>query len=152
MRNLFELDPLIPDYSGLSYGQLFLFGKGYAYGLEATIQKQSKRFFTMIGYSYSISKRKFPGINHNEYYPSKYNRTNTFRFVFDYQLNRHWKFNTIFNFASGQPYTGPDGMTQIVHSPLTSLVRQILVINHINDKNMPDYHRLDLGFTHTGIF
>lgn len=152
MRNLFELDPLIPDYSGLPYKQLFLFGRGYAYGLEITMQKQSKRLFTMVGYAYSISKRKFPGINHNEYYPSKYNRTNTFRVVFDYQLNRRWKFNTIFNFASGQPYTGPDGMTQIIHSPISSIVRQIMVINHINGKNMPDYHRLDLGFSRTGHF
>lgn len=152
MDHLFELNPLIPDYSGIPYNQLFLIGTGYAYGAEFTIQRQSRRLFTMLGYSYSISKRKFPGINKDRYYPSKYNRTNTLHAVIDYQISKNWKLSTVFSFATGQPYTSPDGMTQIVHSPLTSITRQILVINQINGKTMPDYHRLDLGFTHTGTF
>lgn len=152
MMNLFELNPLIPDYSGIPYRQLFLFGKGYAYGFEGTLQMQSRRLFTMLGYSYSISKRKFPGINSDRYYPSKYNRTNTLHAVIDYQISRHWKFNTVFSFATGQPYTSADGLTQIIHSPLTSIVRQVLVVNQINGKTMPDYHRMDIGFTHMGTF
>ncbi|HKJ31335.1 MAG TPA: TonB-dependent receptor, partial [Balneolales bacterium] len=152
MYHLFELDPLIPDYSGLSYNQLFRFGKGYAYGVEVTLKKQTRRLLSMFDYTYSISNRMFPGINHNAYYPSKYNRKHSLNVVLDYQISRHWKFNTHFTFASGQPYSGLDGLAKINHSPFTSIVRQILIVDHINDNRLPDYHRLDLGITHMGTF
>ncbi|MEX2364198.1 MAG: TonB-dependent receptor, partial [Balneolaceae bacterium] len=51
MSDLFELDPFIPDVSGLAYEDLFRTGEGYAYGLEVFFEKQAGKLSGFIGYT-----------------------------------------------------------------------------------------------------
>lgn len=151
MNSLFELDPRIPDVSGLNYADLFRFGKGYAYGLEVVLEKSSGRFNGFIGYTWSNTQRKFVGYNANRFYSPKYDRTHDLNFVLNYSLSAKWKSTAVFNYATGQAYTRILGRTEI-SNPFGSTSYQPVIVGKVNASRLPDYHRLDVGFTRTGKF
>ena len=160
MRDLFEFDPFVNDAAGLDYTELFRFGEGYAYGAELFLEKQTGRFTGFIGYTYGITKRKFPGFNgeilddpqRGRFYPPKYDRTHDVNFVSTYRFSNRWSFSTVFNFASGQPYTEPLGRTQLSGVPWGSSERDIFTIGKLNASRLPSYHRLDISFSRKGRF
>jgi hypothetical protein len=151
MNSLFELDPRLPDVSGVDYAELFRFGKGYAYGTEVVLEKSSGRLNGFIGYTWSITRRMFAGFNNDNYYPPKYDRTHDFNVVLNYRLSRKWRSTAVFNFATGQAYTKALGRTEISDPFGTSPGRPIIV-GKVNASRLPNYHRLDLGFTREGRF
>ncbi|HLR32669.1 MAG TPA: TonB-dependent receptor, partial [Fodinibius sp.] len=63
MENLFEPDPFLPDKAGVPYEKTFRFGKGYALGAEFLLKRNTGRLSGFIGYTFSITRRKFPGFN-----------------------------------------------------------------------------------------
>jgi hypothetical protein len=151
MNSLFELDPRLPDVSGVDYAELFRFGKGYAYGTEVVFEKSTGRLNGFMGYTWSVTRRKFAGFNNDNYYPPKYDRTHDFNVVLNYRLSRKWRSTAVFNFATGQAYTKALGRTEISDPFGTSPGRPIIV-GKVNASRLPDYHRLDLGFTREGRF
>jgi hypothetical protein len=151
MNSLFELDPRIPDVSGVDYAELFRFGKGYAFGTELVLEKSSGRFNGFVGYTWSVTRRKFEGFNKDNFYPPKYDRTHDFNVVANYRLSSKWKATAVFNFATGQAYTQALGRTEISDPFGTSPGRPIIV-GRVNASRLPNYHRLDIGFTREGKF
>jgi hypothetical protein len=160
MRDLFELDPFVSDAAGLDYTELFRFGEGYAYGVELFLEKQTGKFRGFIGYTFGITERKFPGFNgeildnpqRGRFYPPKYDRTHDANIVSSYQLSNRWTVSTVFNFATGQPYTEPLGRTQLTGVPWGSSERDIFTIGNVNASRLPSYHRLDIAFSRRGTF
>ncbi len=151
MEDLFELDPFLPDAAGLNYDQLFRFGKGYAYGVETKLEKNKGRFNGYIGYTYSVTRRRFPEFNDNRYFPPRYDRENDVTVVANYQLSKRWKTTVVFTYATGQAYTKPLGRT-VVLAPFTSGGLDLLTVGKVNASRLPAYHRMDIGFTRTGSF
>lgn len=151
MNNLFELDPRIPDVSGLDYAELFRFGKGYAYGTELVLEKSSGRLNGFIGYTWSVTRRKFEGFNENRFYPPKYDRTHDVNIVANYRLTQRWRLTSVFNYATGQAYTRALGRTEI-NNPFGTSPYQPIIVGKVNASRLPDYHRLDIGFTREGRF
>ncbi len=151
MDHLFELNPFIPDPAGLEYRQLFRFGTGYAYGVEAKLEKSSGRFNGYIGYTYSVTRRRFPGFNQDRFFPPRYDRRNDVTLVANYQLSRRWKTTFVFTYATGQAYTEPLGRT-IILAPFTSGGLDLLTVGKVNASRLPSYNRMDIGFTRTGSF
>lgn len=160
MRDLFELDPFISDPAGLDYNELFRFGEGYAYGVELFFEKQRGDITGFLGYTYGITRRKFPGFNtpvlddptKGRFYPPKYDRTHDINIVSSYRLSSIWSVNAVFSYATGQAYTEPLGRTQFEGIPWDGGSRNAFVIGNINGSRLPSYHRLDISLSRLGSF
>ncbi len=160
MRDLFELDPFVTDAAGLDYAELFRFGEGYAYGVELFLEKQRGPVTGFLGYTYSITRRKFPGFNapilddptRARFYPPKYDRTHDVNLTANYQLSSRWSTNAVFSYATGQAYTEPLGRTQFADIPWANSPRDAFTIGNLNASRLPSYHRLDIAFTRSGRF
>lgn len=160
MRDLFELDPFVTDPAGLDYEELFRFGEGYAYGAELFFEKQRGNFTGFIGYTFGVTKRKFPGFNavvlddpeQARFYPPKYDRTHDVNVVANYRLSERWRASAVFNYATGQAYTEPQGRTQFSNVPWGNNNRNTFVIGNVNASRLPSYHRLDFSFSRFGTF
>ena len=160
MRDLFELDPFINDAAGLDYDELFRFGEGYAYGIELFFEKQRGPFTGFIGYTYGVTRRKFPGFNtpilddptRARFYPPKYDRTHDVNITTSLRLTDRWSTNAVFSYATGQAYTQPLGRTEISGIPWDNDPRDIFTVGNVNASRLPSYHRLDLAFSRTGTF
>jgi len=151
MHDLFDLNPFIPDPAGLKYNQLFRFGSGYAYGTEVKLEKTSGRLSGFIGYTYGVTRRKFPNFNLDRFYPPKFDRRNDVDLVLNYQFSRRWRVSTVFKYATGQAYTKPLGRAVFL-TPFDSEVRDVLTVGRVNASRLPAYNRLDLSFSRSGTF
>ena len=154
MRDLFELDPRIPDVSGLDYSELFRFGEGYAYGAEFLLQKPTGRLNGYVGYTLGITRRRFPDfpdVGQFEYYPPKYDRTHDLNAVVTYRLSKRWSLTGVYTISTGQAYTRPRTQYRIIDNPLGSEVKNALV-SPFNADRLPAYHRLDIGASLFGRF
>lgn len=160
MRDLFELNPFVVNASGMEYPELFRFGEGHAYGVEVFLERRIGRLTGFAGYTFGVTRRKFPGFNapvlddpaRARFYSPKYDRTHDVNLVLNYELSRRWKFTAIFNYATGQAYTEPTGRMQIIDMPWSNLIRETFIVEKLNDARLPDYHRLDIAFTRKGTF
>lgn len=160
MRDLFELDPFTSDVAGLDYSELFRFGEGYAYGAEFFFEKQIGNLTGFAGYTFGITRRKFPGFNTDitisspnaRFYPPKYDRQHDMNLVLSYRLSSRWSTNAVFNYATGQAYTEPLGRTEFANVPWGNIRRESFTIGRLNASRLPSYHRLDLSFSRQGNF
>ncbi|NNE45062.1 MAG: TonB-dependent receptor [Rhodothermales bacterium] len=154
MQDLFELDPRIPDVSGLDYDELFRFGQGYAYGAEVFVEKRSGRLNGYVGYTFGITRRRFPDFpdpGQFDYYPPKYDRTHDVNAVATYRLSKRWSLTGVWSMATGQAYTRPRTQYRIIDNPLGSQVKNALV-SPFNADRLPSYQRLDIGASLFGRF
>ncbi len=159
MRDLFPLNPFLPDKAGIDYDQLFRFGEGYAYGVEVSFKKQIGRLTGRLGYTFSVTRRKYPHYNYPigqpgqvRFFPPKYGRRHDLKAVVSYKWNARWKTTAVFQYATGQPYTKAMGRTMAVDFPFQRNSLNLLVVGKVNANRLPAYHRLDIGFTRSGTF
>ena len=159
MNDLFEPDPFIPDQAGLPYRDIFRFGEGYAYGAELFFERKVGRLTGFAGYTFSLTRRKFPGFNEPigpdgsaRYYPPKYDRIHDLNIVLDYELSSRWSATAVFNYATGQAYTKPLGRTAAFDFPTSGTILDQLVVGRVNASRLPPYNRLDISFSRTGTF
>lgn len=160
MRDLFELDPFTNDAAGLNYSELFRFGDGFAYGAELFFEKQVGLLTGFAGYTFGITRRKFPGFNTDitspnpmaRYYPPKYDRLHDANIVINYRLSQRWSSSAVFSYGTGQAYTEPLGRTEFSGIPWGNLRREAFTVGRLNASRLPSYHRLDLSFSREGTF
>ncbi|HEY9560374.1 MAG TPA: TonB-dependent receptor, partial [Anseongella sp.] len=117
-----------------------LFGKGRAYGIEWQLKKQSGRLTGWLSYTLSKTERLIEGINNNNWYNARQDRTHDIAIVAMYQLSPRWNFSANWVFYTGDAVTLPAGKYRIDDQ----------IIYYFTERNayrMPDYHRLDLGAT-----
>ncbi|MBA3900239.1 MAG: TonB-dependent receptor [Bacteroidetes bacterium] len=115
-----------------------LFGKGWAYGAEFFIKKRHGKFNGWIGYTISRSMRQIEGINDNEPYPQRYDRTHDINILLSYALSPKLKLASTWVYATGNPVTFPAGR----------YTYQGNVVSYYTERNahrLPDYHRMDLS-------
>ena len=118
-----------------------VFGKGHAYGIEFLIKKRTGKFTGWIGYTLSKTERTFDEINDGAWYPSKQDRTHDVSIVSMYNLTKRWTISATWIYYTGNAVTFPSG--KYVVDGLT-----VPMYTDRNASRMPDYHRLDLGFTY----
>jgi hypothetical protein len=117
-----------------------LFGKGRAYGIEFLIKKKIGKLTGWIGYTLSRTERQINGINNNNWYAAKQDRTHDISVVGIYEISQKfsisgtWVYNTgnAVTFPSGKYYI--DGKVQYLYTER-------------NGYRMPAYHRMDIGLT-----
>ena len=117
-----------------------LFGKGRAYGIEWLLKKKTGRFTGWISYTLSKTQRKIDGINNNEWYNARQDRTHDIALVGIYKLSKKWTLSADWVFYTGDAVTFPSGK-YVVDGDVYFLYTKR------NGYRMPSYHRLDLGAT-----
>ncbi|MCL6102501.1 MAG: TonB-dependent receptor [Bacteroidetes bacterium] len=118
-----------------------LFGKGRAYGLEVLFRKNTGRFTGWVGYTLSKTERKINGINSNNWYDAKNDRTHDLTMVGIYNLTPRWTLSGTFLYTTGNAVTFPTG----------KYVLNDMVIYQYDRRNadrMPATHRLDISATY----
>lgn len=117
-------------------------GSGRSYGMEALLEVQKGRTNGWLSYTLSKNLRKFETLNSGEWYPSRYDRRHNISLVVNHRLNDNWEINANWVYSSGHPVTLP---VAVIKDPEGSLFP---VFSERNNQKMPDYHRLDVGFSH----
>lgn len=115
-----------------------LFGIGRAYGWEVMLKKSTGRLTGWVNYTLSKTERKIEGINNNEWYNARQDRTHDFNIVANYQLNKRWSLSGNWVFYTGNAVTFPSGKYVIDYQIAYYYTKR-------NAYRMPNYHRLDLG-------
>ncbi|KQR91128.1 collagen-binding protein [Chryseobacterium sp. Leaf180] len=118
-----------------------LFGKGRAYGLEILAKKKNGKLTGWISYTLSKTERKIDGINNNEWYNARIDRTHDISVVAMYDLNMKWSLSGLFVYSTGNAVTFPTGKYELNG-------QTIFQYSSRNADRMPAYHRLDLSATY----
>jgi len=117
-----------------------LYGKGRAYGIEWLLKKKTGRLTGWIGYTLSKTERKINGINNDQWYNARQDRTHDIAIVGMYELNKKWTLSATWVFYTGDAVTFPNGKYTIDGNVYFYYTNR-------NAYRMPNYHRLDLGAT-----
>lgn len=119
-----------------------LFGKGRAYGAEFLIKKTQGRLTGWIGYTLAKTERQINGINNNQWYNARQDRTHDISVVGVYELSPKWSLSGLWVYGTGNAVTLPKGKYQMGG-------QSVFVYTDRNGDRLPAYHRLDLGATYT---
>ena len=117
-----------------------LFGQGRAYGIELLLKKNVGRFTGWVGYTLSRTEIQISGVNNNNWYPARQDRTHDLSIVGIYKLSEKWTLSADFVFYSGNAVTYPSGKYIIGNA----------VQNYYTERNgyrFPNYQRLDFSAT-----
>lgn len=120
-------------------------GNGRAYGMELLLKKTKGDFTGWLSYTLARTELKIPGINNNEWYPSRFDQTHNFAFNGFYEINKRWSLSSTFTVISGTP----------ISFPTSRFEQQGYIVPHNANENrnnvrIPIYHRLDIGATLKG--
>lgn len=117
-----------------------LYGDGRAYGVELLLRKRYGKLTGWIGYTLSRSEKQIDGINNDEWYPARQDRTHDISIVGIYELNPKWSFSAAWIYYTGNAVTYPSGKYHVDG-------REIIYYSERNGYRAPAYHRLDLSAT-----
>jgi hypothetical protein len=117
-----------------------LYGKGRAYGIEWLFRKKTGRLTGWVSYTLSKTERKIDGINNNQWYNARQDRTHDIAIVAMYQLNEKWTLSANWIFYTGDAVTYPSGKYTVDNEVY-------FYYSERNGYRMPNYHRLDVGAT-----
>ncbi len=155
MRQLFEVNPQLPDFAGLDYAEAFRFGEGYAYGAEFFLRKENASeddpWSGFVSYALSQTRRRFEDFEDFRYFPPKYDRRHDLSLVLSYDFAPTWRATGVFTYGTGQATTKVLGLFKLQDEPLTGRT-QTGFVTCFNCARLPAYHRLDLGVRKKGRF
>ena len=119
-----------------------LSGDGRAYGIELFLKKNSGKLNGWISYTLARTEQQVNGINNNNWYPTRFDRTHNVYIVALYKLSKRVELSANFLFASGTPTTFPTNRFEF----------EGIVVPHNADETrnnfrIPASHRLDLSLT-----
>ncbi|WMN11381.1 carboxypeptidase-like regulatory domain-containing protein [Marivirga salinae] len=117
-------------------------GMGFAYGFENMITLDYKNWDAWVSYTWARSERKFLEINEGDWYPSSFDKTHDLSVMVNYDLNASWKFNAVWNFQTGRPFTAPIAI-------IDGEWGDYMIYGDRNNARLPAFHRLDLGATYS---
>jgi hypothetical protein len=122
----------------------FVFGKGWAYGIEAYVEKKKGKTTGWIGYTLAWSWRQFDKINYGIAFHPRFDRRHDISVVVMHQLSKRFSLSATWVFSTGNYATIAGGRFAFQDA----LPRQINAIPDYvrrNDFQMPPTHRMDLG-------
>ncbi len=122
-----------------------LTGIGRAYGAEFFLKKKYGRFNGWLGYTISKTERKINGINDNNWYNAKQDKTHDVSIVGIYELTPKWTLSGTWIYNTGNAVTFPSGKYYIDN-------QVNFLYSERNGYRMPANHRLDLGATYSKVF
>jgi hypothetical protein len=120
-----------------------LSGKGRSYGAEFFLKKRFGKINGWLSYTLARTENRIEGINNFQWYPSKYDKTNNFSIVANYQIRKRLSLSSSWVYYSGNAVTFPSGKYLFDN-------KQLPYYTERNGYRMPDYHRLDINIHLTG--
>jgi hypothetical protein len=117
-----------------------VYGKGRAYGVEFQIKKTKGKLTGWFNYTLSRALRTFDDIDQGEEFSARQDRIHDLNLVLTYKINEKFVLSTSFVYYTGDAVTFPSA--QYSYDDIT-----IPYVEKRNGNRLPDYHRLDLGFT-----
>lgn len=114
-------------------------GKGRSYGAEFYLKKKHGRFTGWLSYTLSSTENKIDGINNNNWYASKLDKTHDISLVGSYQINERMSISATWVYYTGNAVTFPSGKFEYDGEIYPYYTER-------NSYRMPDYHRLDFNF------
>lgn len=130
-----------PGPGGNGYSENFFSGVGYATGVEFLLQKKIGNLTGWITYTLGEACNKI-SVYGNSYFPATQDVTHEFKFVSMYDF-KNWSFSLTWLYASGRPYTAPDGAYTV--ALVNGTTQTFIDFGDKNSSRLPDYHRLDIG-------
>ena len=130
-----------PTREGATYAENFFHGVGYAEGLEFLVQKKQGDFTGWVSYTLGQVKNQID-VYGSDYFPASQDVTNEFKCVGMYDY-KNWSFSLTWLFASGRPYTAPDGAYTL--NLLNGTTQMYIDFGTKNSSRLPAYHRMDLS-------
>jgi len=130
------------------YEENFFNGTGIARGIDLLLQKKSGRFNGWLGYTLGDTRQNYPVYGDTDFYASN-DVTHEFKAVGLYRW-RKWDFSATWIYASGKPYTAPEGGYQI--TLLDGTTQDFLNVSAKNAYRLPHYHRFDVAATYNFLF
>lgn len=115
-------------------------GQGRSYGVELFIRKKKGKTTGWISYALSKSERKADGINSNNWYPYRFDRTHYLTVFVSHEFSKRVNVSANFIYATGDAYTPALSQFQLLSST------QVLY-GERNSARVPDYNRLDISIT-----
>ena len=121
MNNLVEYkDGINIDDITQNADQMYVFGKGWSYGVEIFFKKALGRFTGFIGYTLSFTQRKFPDLNYGEVFYAKYDRRHDVSINLSYDIiPKKLTASAVWVFASGNTMNIPVGYYFLAGSLVT---------------------------------
>lgn len=118
-----------------------LFGKGRAYGVEFLIKKKKGKLTGWLGYTLSKTERQINGINNNEWYNARQDRTHDLSIVGVYTINPKWTISGTFVYSTGNAVTFPTGKYTVNGMTVYQYGKR-------NADRMAATHRFDISATY----
>ncbi len=141
MRNQIDFKNGAEIFAAADVESELLFGKGRAYGLEMIAKKKSGKLTGWISYTLSKTERQINGINNNEWYNARQDKTHDISVVTTYELSRKWTLSGLFVYSTGNAVTYPTGKYEIDG-------QTVFQYSNRNADRLPAYHRMDLSATY----
>ncbi|MCX6198538.1 MAG: TonB-dependent receptor [Bacteroidetes bacterium] len=117
-----------------------LYGVGRAYGAEFFFKKKEGKFTGWVSYTFSRSERKFPTVNRETWFASRYDRTHDLSIVLMYDITPRINVSATWVYYTGLAATFPIGKYEL-NGEIVPLY------GDRNQDRFPAYHRLDIGAT-----
>lgn len=115
-----------------------LSGKGRSYGIEFYLKKKQGRFNGWVSYTLGRTENKIDGINNNNWYPSKIDKTHDISVVGNFAINPRLSISAAWIYYTGNAVTFPSGKYEYDNQIWSYYTER-------NSYRMPNYHRLDLN-------
>jgi ferric enterobactin receptor len=122
----------------------YYIGSGLAKGIDFLLQKKSGKYNGWIGYTLGETTHNISIYGTNDY-PASNNVTHEFKIVNMYKW-RKWDFALTWIYASGRPYTSPQGAYQLTLPDGST--KNYVTAGSKNAERLPDYHRIDASATY----
>jgi len=113
-------------------------GKGIAYGLNLSLNKNTNRFGYSVNYSLGHSQRSYAQIMEGEWFNDKYDRIHDLNALLTWKISQKWDVSALWVFATGNTTTLPAGRWWMMGMVMNDY-------NGYNNFRLPSYHRLDLS-------
>lgn len=115
-------------------------GVGRAYGLEVLFKKKTGKLTGWLSYTLSRTEKKINGINNDQWYAARQDKTHDLAIVCSYAINRNVNLSATWVYSTGNAVTFPTGKYYIDQ-------QTVWLYTERNGYRMPAYHRLDLSGT-----
>ncbi|WP_243348477.1 TonB-dependent receptor [Parabacteroides sp. FAFU027] len=128
----------------INYETKFFTGTGYSKGIDFLLQKKYGNYTGWMGYTISETVNHFPDFGNYDFYASN-DVTHEFKIVNTYKWH-NWDFALNWIFASGKPYTRPEGVYEVTLPDGST--KEYFNATVKNGCRLPDYHRMDVAATY----
>jgi len=119
-------------------------GTGTSYGVETYFNKNLGKINWDMNYTLSWANRTFEDINGGRTFPYRFDRRHNFKLSYLQKINDNVEFVLAWNYATGNWTTIPFDIRQVIADDGSQF--DVPVYKEKNNEQLPDYHRLDLGF------